>query len=385
MPRNIVICCDGTGNEFEDCNTNVVKLYSTLLIDDTQIGYYHPGVGTMGAPTARNRLERWWTQAKGLAFGAGLMSNVGDAYRYLMNTCQENDRIFLFGFSRGAYTARAIAAMLHMFGLLYAGNEGLIPYITRQFIQRSRRQGKMAHTFEMAAGFKATFSRDVRIHFVGVWDTVSSVGWIANPIVLPYSARNPVMVHGRQAVSIDERRCYFRDNLWGTPFQKGDSQYEVDQDIKQVWFPGVHCDVGGGYPEAESGLSKVALEWMLREALLCGLKVDVAKAISVLGYDRNSPKYAAPSATAQVHESLRGIFWRLLEYFPHRHYDKKQRRVRWRIPLGRRRYMPEGAVLHQSVVDRRNAGVGYDPKNLPKQFATEPWIPIGQRGSATAG
>ena len=100
--RNIVICCDGTGNEFGEQNSNVVKLYSTLVIDNAQVGYYHPGVGTMGSPTARNRIERGWTRLKGLAFGAGLMANVGDAYRYLMNTYRDGDRIFLFGFSRGA-------------------------------------------------------------------------------------------------------------------------------------------------------------------------------------------------------------------------------------------------------------------------------------------
>jgi uncharacterized protein (DUF2235 family) len=103
--RNIVICCDGTGNEFGDENSNVVKLYATLEINDRQVGYYHPGVGTMGAPNARGPISREWSRVKGLAFGAGLMDNVSDAYRYLMNTYREGDRIFLFGFSRGAYTA----------------------------------------------------------------------------------------------------------------------------------------------------------------------------------------------------------------------------------------------------------------------------------------
>jgi uncharacterized protein (DUF2235 family) len=86
MSKNIVICCDGPGNEFGgDCNSNVVKLYSTLIIDDAQCGYYHPGVGTMGSPNARNRIEKQWSRVKGLAFGAGLLGNVADAYRYLMD------------------------------------------------------------------------------------------------------------------------------------------------------------------------------------------------------------------------------------------------------------------------------------------------------------
>ncbi len=79
--RNIVICCDGTGNEFGDSNSNVVKLYSTLMINREQLGYYHPGVGTMGAPNARSFLEKEWTRLKGLAFGSGFTRNVEDAYR----------------------------------------------------------------------------------------------------------------------------------------------------------------------------------------------------------------------------------------------------------------------------------------------------------------
>jgi uncharacterized protein (DUF2235 family) len=82
MAKNIVISCDGTGNEFGDHNSNVVKLYSTLIIDGRrQVGYYHPGVGTMGAPSAHNKISETWSVVMGLAFGAGLLANVGDAYR----------------------------------------------------------------------------------------------------------------------------------------------------------------------------------------------------------------------------------------------------------------------------------------------------------------
>lgn len=127
MPKNIVICCDGTGNEVGDTNSNVVKLYGALIINNEQVGYYHPGVGTMGAPNAITRVGKQWTGLKGLAFGYGLMGNVGDAYKFLMNTYAEGDRIFLFGFSRGAYTVRAVAGVLHMFGLLCPGNEDRSP------------------------------------------------------------------------------------------------------------------------------------------------------------------------------------------------------------------------------------------------------------------
>jgi uncharacterized protein (DUF2235 family) len=374
MPKNIVICCDGTGEEFGlQTDSNVVKLYSTLAIDDSQIGYYHPGVGTMGAPGAHNELDKQWTRLMGLAFGAGLLDNVGDAYRYLMSNWEEDDRIFLFGFSRGAFTVRALAGILYMFGLLHPGNEGLIPYITRMFARHSRREGGMTPTFKVAHAFKQTFSRDCALHFVGVWDTVSSVGWIYDPVVLPYTARNPILQIGRHAVSIDERRCFFRENLWGEPFD--------GQDIKQVWFAGTHCDVGGGFDEVDSGASKVPLEWMLVEATRAGLQVDPAKADVVFGRvpDATGMAHAKPDAVGPLHESLRRFWWPL-EFLPHRYYDRKTGQERWRIPLGARRTIPERPVVHESVQERMKR-MDYNPPNLPRQFEVEPWVSLGS-GSA---
>jgi uncharacterized protein (DUF2235 family) len=252
MAKNIVVCCDGTGNEFvADNNSNVVKLYGTLIINADQRAYYHPGVGTMGAPTAHGFVEKQWSRLVGLGFGGGLLDQVGWAYQFLMNAYENGARIYLFGFSRGAYTVRALAGMLHMYGLLCPGNEGLIPYITRMFAQHTRRHGGMKDTFEVAHEFKKTFSRDCLIHFVGVWDAVSSVGWIYDPLVLPYSARNPIMITGRHAVSIGERRCFFLSNLWGRPYRPNEREYRVDQNIRQVWFAGVHSDVVAVIPRRE--------------------------------------------------------------------------------------------------------------------------------------
>jgi len=140
MSKNIVICCDGTGNSFDNAveESNVIKFYSALKLNAGQIAYYHPGVGTMGDPNARWWIERQWSRTKGLAFGAGLLDNVGDAYRYLMNTYADGDRIYLLGFSRGAFTVRALASVLHVFGLLCAGNDGLIRYVLRVYSERTR-------------------------------------------------------------------------------------------------------------------------------------------------------------------------------------------------------------------------------------------------------
>jgi uncharacterized protein (DUF2235 family) len=368
MAKNIVICCDGTGNEFGDHNSNVVKLYSVLIIDGKrQMGYYHPGVGTMGAPTAHNKVTETWSIVMGLAFGAGLLANVGDAYRYLMNVYEDGDQVYLFGFSRGAYTVRALAGVIHMFGLLCPGNNGLIPYIIRLYAKRTRNAAGMKNTFEVADGFKFTFCRDCPLHFVGVWDTVSSVGWIWDPLKLPYTGQNPEMVNGRHAVSIDERRCYFRNNLWGDQLS--------GQNIKQVWFAGVHSDVGGSYAPAESGLSQIALEWMLCEAVPLGLLVDAAKADQVLARVPLTtippPRPFPPNPAQKINVSLRKAWW-VLEFLPHKYYDPVARKAKWRIPLGARRIIPEGSILHETVREKLKIDPDYKPPNLPQSSSVEP-------------
>jgi len=120
--KRIVVCCDGTGNEYGDRNSNVVKLYDVMLKQaGRQVAYYHPGVGTMGAKNALSTLGKAWTKVRGLAFGYGLSENIADAYQFLMHNYELGDQIFIFGFSRGAYTARALCGMLQMFGLLNRG------------------------------------------------------------------------------------------------------------------------------------------------------------------------------------------------------------------------------------------------------------------------
>jgi uncharacterized protein (DUF2235 family) len=361
MPKNIVICCDGTNNQFGITNTNVVKMYGLLPVDPArQVTYYHPGVGTLGAPNAFSRFSKWWTQMFGSAFGYGLTDNVSDAYAFLMNEYEENDKVFIFGFSRGAYTARAFAGMLHMFGLIRKGNESLIPYAMKMMKHLKK------EVFQIAPHFKSTFSRECKPHFVGVWDTVSSVGWLYDPVKLPYSTNNPDISTGRHAISIDERRCMFKQNLWGEP--------KPGQDIKQVWFAGVHCDVGGGYAESESGLSKIALEWMLGEAQAAGLIVDSQNATDVLGGDEG---FAAPNPKGPIHKSLGGLWW-VLECFPKPHKDMKFQppKTKWGIGRGERRFVKEGATIHETVLIRKEQIPDYQPKNLPAQYQVEPWKKI---------
>lgn len=358
MPKNLVVCCDGTANEFARDHTNVLKLFSALVQEPgRQLAFYHPGVGTLEAVGALTSTTREITKLLGKAIGYGLETDIRDAYASVVNFFEDGDRLFLFGFSRGAYTVRAVASLLHMFGLMRRGQEPLIPYAIRMMSaldrQGGRSSGRTARAarqafFEQAERFKATFADvDCKPHFVGVWDTVSSVGWIDNPLKLPYTADNPSIRIGRHAVSIDERRAFFRTNLWRParpPKPSGPT------DLQQVWFPGVHKDVGGGYPEAESGLAKFALEWMASEAHKAGLVINGRKLDLVMG--RAGGGYAAADPDAQMHESLRG-WWRLAEFVPKRSAWRPGRGWR-RMNLFRRRPLPDTPLVHDISFLRRD-------------------------------
>jgi uncharacterized protein (DUF2235 family) len=357
MSRNIVICCDGTANEFAEDNTNVVKLYYVLNQDQArQVTFYHPGLGTMEPAGALTTFSRQVTKLLGKALGYGLANDIRDAYSFLMENYRENDKLFLFGFSRGAYTVRAVCSLLHMYGLIRAGNEPLVPYAVRMMMGIDRaekgddkQQEATNRYFDLAGKFCETMSRtDCRPWFVGVWDTVSSVGWIENPLRLPYVSDNPDIQCARHAVSIDEHRAFFRNNLWrpGTD----PAHPHGPKDLKQVWFPGVHCDVGGGYREAESGLAKIALEWMLEEAEAHELLVDPVRKDDVLGKTKGST-YACPDANGLMHESLTGA-WNVAEVVPKRHFDWTTGKWGHRMNWWRRRTIPPNSLVHESAYQR---------------------------------
>jgi len=358
MAKNIVICCDGTGNELGEQNSNVVKLYKTLVYDGAQIAYYHPGVGTMGARNALSQIGKWWTKVIGLAFGYGISDNVADAYQFLMRNFEPGDLIYVFGFSRGAYTARALCGMLHIVGLLGNGNDALIPYAVRMI------KGKKIN-FKLTADFKETFSRECKPHFLGVWDTVSSVGWVYNAVYFPFTkaANNPDLHIVRHAVSIDERRAFFRQNLFGI---SNTSQ----QDVLEAWFAGVHSDVGGSYSESTSQLSQIALRWMLCEAEAAGLRVNAQRKAEILGA---KPPYVTPDpATTNQHESLHGLWW-IAELWPkivHKQNPQGSWKKSLHINLGRHRWILPDSIIHQSVEQRLACpGLSYKPSNLPKQLS----------------
>jgi uncharacterized protein (DUF2235 family) len=364
MPKNIVICCDGTGNVAFLGDTNVARIYQVAENNtDRQRAWYDPGVGTSPAAWARTPAGRTVTRIAGLLFGYGITENVRQAYHRLMSWYEPDDRIFLFGFSRGAYTVRMLASAIHMFGLLRWEDRERLPEMIAAFrFGRERR-------FAAAAEFRAKYSRVVPIHFAGVWDTVSSVGFVSYaPLRLPYTADNPSITIARHAISIDERRCFYRTNRFDPKPAK--------TDLKQVWFAGVHSDVGGGYKEAEGGLSKLALEWMIGEARDAGLLVSQRGLEEVLG--GHDSGLSAPDPGAKLHRLQ--LWWRILEILPKRRWRKApgrdgadEWRSEWIIPLWRARTINAGETIHWSVAERmRRLGPGYAPKNLPPGCLEEP-------------
>ena len=207
----------------------------------------------------------------------------------------------------------------------------------------AKKSDQLDRYFAMARDFKDHFSRSCTPYFVGLWDTISSIGWIENPVRLPYTSNNPDIQIGRHAIAIDERRAFFRPNLWHPTAAGG------PKDIKQVWFPGVHSDVGGGYPETESGLAKVTLAWLLDEARAAGLVIDRSREDLVLG--RKGGGYVAPDPQAAAHESLTLPWWPAELVFK-RHYDWQTKKEERRMNLFRRRTIPPGSLIHQSAYQR---------------------------------
>jgi uncharacterized protein (DUF2235 family) len=373
MPKNIVICCDGTANEFAEDRTNVVKLYYSLEQRAAeQVTFYHPGLGTMEPAGALAPPTRKLTRLLGSAVGYGLGNDIRDAYVFLMDQFEVNDRVFLFGFSRGAYTARAVCSLLRMYGLIQRGNAPLVPYAIRMMMaiekasQSAINRGGMPKTqseavsryFRLAEDFKTAMCRcECKPHFVGVWDTVSSVGWKDTPLKLPYVADNPDIEIGRHAIAIDERRAFFRSHRW---IPSKNLQEHGPKDLKQVWFPGVHCDVGGGYPEEESALSKIALEWMLEQAKMAGLHIIPARQAEILGKTPESV-YVRPNVDGPAHESLKGA-WKLAEWIRKPHYDFHSGQTEMIRNRGRRRTIPPSSFVHESAFLRSG---GEYAKRLP--------------------
>ncbi len=310
--RQILVFLDGTNNTLTGhrTDTNVLHLFEHVSKrrDPRQIVYYDPGVGSpdqLPFTGIDEWLSRKWERLSGLASGRGIFENVGQAYMFIAKNYKEGDQIFLFGFSRGAFTARSVAGMIHLFGLIRPEHEVLLPTLLRVYFARSGKKDKNRRSDlspassvqisrkqrtppqsdsillkkkfrdEVAEQIRESFTNSeggaVHVHFVGVWDTVATVGlWPFNLRISSTATISDKRIdNARHALSLDEHRSVFEPRLYS------ENNFErEDRSLKQIWFHGVHCDVGGGYIPKKSGLSNEALRWMADEAKGCELRCD---------------------------------------------------------------------------------------------------------------
>ncbi|KAG7086992.1 hypothetical protein E1B28_012970 [Marasmius oreades] len=308
--RTLVLCFDGTGDQFDADNSNIVEFFTLLKKDDRskQMVYYQAGIGTYTTPQVATPLMAKISKALDEAIAWNLDAHVMGGYEFLMQNYTAGDRICIFGFSRGSYTARSLAGMIHKVGILPACNHQQVPFAYKMYT-RADEIG-----WEQSNAFKKAFSIDADIEFIGVWDTVNSVGLI--PKRLPFTTSNTNVRTFRHAVALDERRAKFKANLWNRPSQKEaelgldgkpkDRRHHCDEpslmnmiadaagkqsdhskhahtlralerkyskdrnsptDIEEVWFAGCHCDVGGGSVsnDTKPNLARIPLRWMIRE------------------------------------------------------------------------------------------------------------------------
>ncbi|KAG8883178.1 hypothetical protein FRB97_007113 [Tulasnella sp. 331] len=306
--------------------------------------YYQTGIGTYTPPGFAFGVGQYVVHALDEAVAWYLEEHVLGGYRFLMETYKTGDKICLFGFSRGAYTARALAGMLYRVGLLPMLNVEQVPFAYKIF-KESRKESNILRKDPddpkgyLGSNFRSTFSREVTIEFVGICygtrDTVESVGFF--PRSLPNTARNPSVLHVRHAVDLDENRSKFKSNLWSAPkydpdtIQVGvDPKSVVNKDkasVEEVWFAGGHGDIGGGwvpYNTARS-LSRITLRWMVREATEISSIVwdeDVLKTFQVRrpGTEEELAKYIElekADALSEYHSAFSwDNFWWVLELLP---------------------------------------------------------------------
>lgn len=268
--KRLVVCCDGTWNKPDQtsdghvCPSNVTKLARCIPQADVhgtqQLLFYDKGVGT-------GRFDR----LLGGAFGFGIKTKILDVYRFLMVTYEPGDQLFFLGFSRGAYTVRSTFGLIRNSGLLKPS----FLHKVEDAYALYRRRDDASHPDALEAElFRRSYSWEPNAKFIGVWDTVGALGipvggvfqfinkrWAFHDMTLSSRVENAF-----QALAIDEHRKPFRPSIWER------SKNATGQTLEQIWFAGVHSNVGGSYPK--TGLSDIPLLWMIHKAESCGLEVD---------------------------------------------------------------------------------------------------------------
>jgi uncharacterized protein (DUF2235 family) len=313
--KRIVVCCDGTWNVAnQEHPTNVVKLALAVATQDSegtaQRVFYSAGVGTQRGARFR-----------GGAFGAGLSNNVRECYRFLVENYEPGDRLFFFGFSRGAFTARSAAGMVRNSGILRREHANRLGDAFALY--RSRDPVHVPRGTE-ATLFRRSFSHVTRIHFIGVWDTVGALGipvlgrrlGLAKLVNRRWGFHDTTLSRtvdlAYHALAIDEERGPFAPAMW---HQQADAD---EQTLEQVWFAGAHTDVGGGSPDPS--ISEIPLLWMADRAAAAGLDFDSAyfsgrrPPEDDLQDEREEGRYLQPSATGKIHPSRTGFYELIRRY-----------------------------------------------------------------------
>ncbi|RLV91802.1 Uncharacterized protein JA1_003608 [Spathaspora sp. JA1] len=468
--KSLILCLDGTENEFGPKPfTNVLKLFAMLEKDNNdQLCYYQPGIGTSFQSESKDLRETNFISSNITRFVNQVDSMVAftvkvhviAAYEFLCKFYNKGDKIYLFGFSRGSFTARIVAGMIEKVGLINKGLENMIPMawnIYANWEKAGQPYENMTVTF--AQEFKKTFSRnDIRIHFMGLWDSINSVGVLRDQM-FPYAIRSSNVDHIRHAVSIDERRSKFKQQLFYSPNEESDFNSSIEStstsdnsysslksisdlllyllgrnphrslreppqpnnDLVQVFFPGNHGDIGGGWEPNDGNqlLSNVSLRWMLAQAIKFNV-IFKPKSIGTfattfpsymgfLSYNHDVltilPRYpdSLPttteitySASASVADSVESVkyphlptapierfvgrgsstfidalFWWVLELLPISYKIEDQygqRKQVFKPNLGHHRILPTDCVLHWSVFYRLHYVSDYNPENLPPEI-----------------
>ncbi|RXW16281.1 hypothetical protein EST38_g9576 [Candolleomyces aberdarensis] len=387
--RNLIVCIDGTANQFGKKNTNVIELYNLILkgTNNDQCTWYNSGIGTYARPhwaSFQYACQVLWHMID-LGIAWNFDKTVQGAYRWLSDNYQEGDCIFLFGFSRGAFQVRALSGMIEKVGLIHKGNEMQIPFAYELYAdpesdkEQAAPVGSMTTDGErvsMAKRFKQAFSRPgVKVHFVGAWDTVSSIGIARGKRVLPLTTEGMTHVcYFRHALALDERRVKFLpEYAWGgttlppEPGLAGVSHHDrARPHILEVWFPGTHSDIGGGNANNDGmDRSRPPMRWMASQAAELGLRIGVFK------------RELQSSEQIEFQESLTG-FWHLFELLPFRRLSFSRTFINsvTRIPhLWSGRKIHEGQKIHYSFIEGETTSP-YIPKAYPKGDRASFWTDL---------
>ncbi|KAI6004737.1 hypothetical protein EDD15DRAFT_1018393 [Pisolithus albus] len=343
--RNLVVCIDGTCNQFGVRNTNILELYKQLVKPgdggdggDEQLTYYCNGIGVAPETSGHCDLVRHISNVMDIAVARHLETRIMKAYEWLSNNYRCGDKIFLFGFSRGAYQVRALAGMIERVGLVHPGNSELVQsayniYSKSEDYRAGFTDFQPANNLEQqqpAEVFKETFCRkDVRVHFVGVW-----------PLPLTVTSCDHIC-HFRHALALDERRVKFSpEYVYG-----GRTNPTSDDHIEEVWFPGSHSDVGGGNrrnPRLQSG--DIPLLWMRSEASAAGLLLKPSNLI-----------WKIDDLDQSITPPFRPFWWWVLEVLPFQRlrYNNTNQTTFWPHMGSPRRILP-GQKVHVSALFKPN-------------------------------